>query len=219
MRRFSFLLVLLTYVCACACNSPGDATTVAGDDEAASTAAPGPTVEERLQASAAGEDLAQLATLVGAWRVLVEEDRGGALAPLAEGRAEITLALSGRFLEWRTEVALLASTVHSRGLLGYDRERELFELHWISELSSAQRIARGRGDARRGGVTLETADLDPETGGVRRARTVLRIEDADAFTMRQDTWDPDLADWRRLASTRYERLSSAGGSSSARPPK
>ena len=212
-------LGFLLLVCVCACNSSGDATSVAGDMDNEAATAPAPLVAERLRASAAGEDLAELANLAGSWRVRVEEDRDGARVPLAEGRAEISLALSGRFLEWRTEVELQASAVRSRGLLGYDRERELFELHWISELSSAQRIARGRGDARRGGVTLESADLDPETGGVRRARTVLRIDDDDGFTMRQDTWDPDLADWRRLALTRYERLSSAGGSSSAQPPR
>lgn len=215
MRRQLLALALLVT----ACGAPGGAIDAARGPESDGGTPRRPSAAERLDTSAAGEELATLAALIGSWRVFVEEDQGGDLRPLAEGRADIELALSGRFLEWRTDVQLQSLQVRSRGLLGYDRDRELFELHWISELSSAQRIARGRGDARRGGLTLESADLDPETGGVRRARTVLRIEETDVFTMRQDTWDSELTDWRRLALTRYERLSPDDGSNSAPRPR
>ena len=202
MRTPSTLL-LLSLLAACAGPS---ATRDPSEQSPPSAAATSATVAQRLEAARPGSELAALDALIGAWRVQVlQADAAGELAPLAAGRAELAPSLGGRFLEWRTEVLLGGRPVRSFGVLGFDREREVFELYWLSETSSAQRIARGRGDARRGGVTLESADLDPESGGLRRWRSTLRIASDDVFTLRQEAWDPALEDWRELALTRYTR--------------
>ncbi len=218
--------VLLTCVLAGACAVPGpplpgstgapspgaSATSAAPVGEAVSGQDAGEAeLRARREASLPGEELEALAVLVGEWELEVAALGEGGERAIGAGRASVAPILGGRFLEWRVETGVGGVLVRSRGLLGHDRERGVHELTWASESSSAQRIARGRGDARRGGLYLELAELDPADGGVRRSRTLLRIEDDDAFRLLQETWDPAAADWRALTVTRYRWRGGAGG--------
>ena len=206
MKR-SLICVLIA---AASCTAPpvdGDPEAGAlGEAEAAETVSPeggAAALARRRASSAPGEELAALATLVGDWDLRIEAGD----MELGAGAASIAPVLGGRFLEWRVTTRIGEVEVRSRGLLGFDRERGLHELTWAGEGSSAQRIARGRGDAHRGGILLELAELDPEDGGVRRSRTRLRITSPEAFSLAQETWDPEAGDWRPLTVTSYRRQS------------
>lgn len=205
--RLSLASFLLLSACAA---PPGAAGSEVAPDPPAARVDAGGELRERLEASLPGEELASLAALAGEWEVEVSLLEGESERSLGAGEATVTPVLSGRFLEWRVTTRVAGVEVRSRGLLGHDRERGVFELSWATESSSAQRLARGRGDARRGGILLELAELDAGDGGVRRSRTRLRLESDDAFSLLQETWDPEQGDWRGLTRTRYQRRGADG---------
>lgn len=175
-------------------------------------------VESRRTASAPGVELERLSALVGEWRVALESTGvSGPAGPVARGRARVTPELGGRFLRFDVALEVGRQRVESRGLLGYDGELEQYELLWYGELSSAQRIARGRGDAERGGIRFEATVPDPETGALRHTRSVLVIEDPDRFTLEQWGLEPETSEWLRLLRTTYVRATSSPGGAALSP--
>jgi hypothetical protein len=165
-------------------------------------------VEERRAASAPGEELARLAPLLGEWQVELEvTGASGAAGRVAQGSAEVSSELGGRFLRFDVRLEVGLQPVRSGGLLGYDTELGQYELLWFGELSSTQRIARGHGDPGRGGIHLEASIPDPGTGAVRHTRSVLRIEEPDRFTLDQWGLDHESSEWLRLLRTTYRRAS------------
>ncbi len=168
-----------------------------------------PDVQARKLESAPAVELTEVGNLVGVWVVTLEhvtqgEDRA---RTVAHGTATISPDLNGRFLCWMTTLESEGETIASRGRLGFDRRLEVYELLWVSELSSAQRLARGRGDARRGGIQLDWGDVDPETQSIMRSRTVLKIADDDHFSLEQWALNADL-EWVPVWRTSYTRASS-----------
>lgn len=189
-----------------ACSSPGEPLSSEASALRADTSTPELALAERKSASLPGARLQRVNSLVGDWRVTLESvSASQALVALAQGTASIRPDLGGRFLSWQTQLLSAGESVESRGRLGYDQDHEHFELLWVSELSSAQRIARGNGDPRRGGIQLEWADLDEETQAILRTRTVLEIEDDDHFRLEQWALDPETSEWRLLSRTNYVR--------------
>jgi len=176
----------------------------------AALAAPDPLagLDERRGASEPGRDLERVASLVGEWEVELESLTPGAGGELlARGEADIQAVLGGRFLAWDTRFT--SPALESRALLGFDGEERRFELSWVSELSSAQRLARGRGDPRRAGIELEWSERDPESGGILRVRSTLRIQDADDFELVQRVLDGETGEWVPVARRRYRRRAPA----------
>lgn len=165
----------------------------------------------RLSSTAPGPELRRLGPLVGEWRVELEtlEEGGAGARPVASGSAGITSELGGRYLRWSTELELGEVPVHAEGWLGYDARRGVYQLLWLSELGHGMHLAIGRGDPERGGITLEAAERDPETGALLRARTVLTLEGVDRFTLEQEGWDPVGDGWVTRQRTRYTRCASA----------
>jgi hypothetical protein len=164
----------------------------------------------RLERSPRSEELERLAVLCGSWDVVVE-DLGGTPQPslIAKGRAEIEGTLGGRFLRWETELSLGERSVRAEGRLGFDAPHDVFQLVWLSELASGMRIASGRGDARRGGLVLELSERDPESGMLLRARSILKLEDDDHFSLTQLGLDAENGEWVAQQRTSYVRRSAS----------
>ena len=160
----------------------------------------------RLQRLPSSEELQRLAVLCGRWTVVLE-DLSSAPEPfeVARGSAEIEAILGGRFLAWETELALGERSVRAEGRLAFDEPNDVFQLLWMSELAPGMRIARGRGDARRGGLVLEISERDPDSGALLRARSVLKVEDEDRFSLTQLGLDPQSSEWVATQRTSYSR--------------
>lgn len=205
MHRSYLALAFSTLLLACASDDATRATEESKPTPANSNAGLG--LAQRKRDSAPAEELARVASLVGTWGVTLDSYSPGSDDPLrlATGTAVITAELGGRFYLWQTVLESQGERIESQGRLGFDRQEERYELAWVSELSSAQRLARGRGDPQRGGVFLEWVDRDPETGAVLRARTVLRLEGEDRFFLEQWGLHPERGDFVRISRTSYER--------------
>jgi len=163
-------------------------------------------VVERREASAPGREMDRVGSLAGRWRVSVEVPEGaeGARA-IAAGRAQLEARFGGRFLDWEVQLDVAGEAVRSTGLLGFDRELGQYELHWVSELQSSQRIARGHGDPERGGIRLEASVPDPESGALRHHRSVLTLREPDRFDLEQWGLDPTTSEWVLERRTTYRR--------------
>ena len=163
-------------------------------------------VVERREASAPGWEMARWGPLAGSGRVSVAVPAGaeGSRASAA-GRARREARFGGRFLDWEVQLEVAGEAVRSTGLLGFDRELGQYELHWVSELQSSQRIARGYGDPERGGIRLEASVPDPASGALRHHRSVLTLRDADRFDLEQWGLDPTTSEWILERRTTYRR--------------
>ena len=167
--------------------------------------------ETRLELAPPSEDLMRLSELVGEWDVVLEDlsQGAGAAREVARGSATIRTSLGGRYLAWDTSFELADRVVSAHGRLGFDESHDVFQFLWLSELAPGMRIASGRGDAHRGGLVLEISERDPDTGALLRARTVLKIEDADHFSLSQLGLDPLEGDWLPQQRTLYVRRTSS----------
>jgi hypothetical protein len=161
----------------------------------------------RLQRLPSSEELQRLTVLCGRWTVALEDlSSGPEPLEVARGRAQIEAVLGGRFLAWETELTLQGHTVRAEGRLGFDEANDVFQLLWMSELAPGMRIARGRGDARRGGLVLEISERDPQSGALLRARSVLKVDGEDRFSLTQLGLDPRSSEWVATQRTSYVRL-------------
>lgn len=168
-------------------------------------------LEARRELARVSVQMTRLSGLAGDWDVTFEtlDPSGNPTAVVARGTASLELDLGGRLLCWATELEIGSVPVAARGLLSFDVERGLYQLLWVSELASGLRIASGGGDPDRGGIYLEIAELDPESGALVRARTVLRVFDADNFTLVQWGLDPLESEWVPQRRTSYRRKARA----------
>jgi hypothetical protein len=200
------IAALFGAACASVEGGARDATIPAAEDAIATSEAWRVVVEDRLVASRPGVQMRRLSPMVGDWVVEVEAFEANASPlSLAQGTATITAELGGRFLVWRTQMQVAGQGIESRGLLGYDRELERYELLWITELSSGQRIARGAGDPERGGIYLEASIPDAESGALRHSRSVLELHGPDCFSLEQWELDPASSEWILSRRTTYRR--------------
>ena len=205
-RRASSVLLLLVV----GCSSP-PAVVPSSDPGGAGVAVPIDPGALRA-ATAPGVELHRLAPLVGEWTVQLQslDGEGRAVETLASGSAVITTELDGRYFHWRTELSLGGFPVRAQGLLGHDPRHGVYQFLWLSELAPGMRVASGRGDPERGGIYLEIAERDPESGVLQRARTVLALQDADHFTLEQWGLDPTSGDWIPQQRTHYTRVPAPG---------
>lgn len=193
-----FLCVLLL---GCASPDRSNPVLVPGDEVSGGIAA---NIAARKNATSPAKELSELRSLVGDWEVSLELFDSG--PQLATGSAQISLDLGGRYYSWQTSLEFEGQQIESRGLLGFDPRFDHYELLWISELTNAQRTARGQGDARRGGIYLDLFETDPSTGAVQRSRTILKIQDDDHFSLGQWGLDVSSSEWQALSKTSYRRV-------------
>jgi len=175
---FAALLALTSTPCVlAACVSGPTATSTA-----AAAPAP-PSLVQRAHPAPAEEVAQRLAPLVGEWDVELADLAGG--GEVVAGRARIGWELGGRLLRWDTRFALEGREVRALGLLGYDARSGEVELLWSSESEPRLRVARGRGELDPAGIELGFEERDPATGRAQRARSRLRLLDADRFVFEQ----------------------------------
>jgi hypothetical protein len=170
-------------------------------------------LEQSLESSAPGPAMGELASMVGYWEVSMNllasaPGEAPAVQEIARGTAQVQSTLGGRFLEWSTHLDWDGTPLVSRACLGFDKQAEIYEMWWCSDLGSAQRIARGRGHVHRSGIQLER--VEPQAGEVLRTRTVLRVTDEDHFELKQLNFDPTDASWVPLRMTRFTRSTTNG---------
>jgi len=216
------LLPILLLLSSCGTTSSPPAVGPDGAETEAAASAGERTVDlaRRLELTRPGRELRRLAPVIGSWQVRLEtlDEEGLAVRRLAEGSAEITSELGGRYLRWQTSFLLEAHELQAEGLLGFDSEGDEYQFLWLSELATGMRVAVGRGDPERGGIRLEMTEIDPESGAVVRVRTVLEIDDHDHFVLEQWGFDPAENDWVPLQRTSYSRAEPAGSSSAEEAP-
>lgn len=200
--------MVLLGLASCAAPAPG------GGAPLASGAEPRP-----LEPRAPSPELRELSALIGSWDVRVEDLRGLEPVELARGAARVAPLLGGRFLSFELRFERPGGVLEARGTLGYDADHELYQLLWLSELAPGMRLASGRGRPRHGGVVLEIAEVDPTSGGVLRARSVLEVLGEDSFQLTQEGLDPETSDWRELQRTLYARRLTSAAASAAPGPR
>lgn len=164
-------------------------------------------IAEGKLSSGAGVEMARAQDLLGAWSVHLQSitpDLESTLS-VARGTARISSELGGRFLCFETDLQTEGEEVRSIGRLGFDLLRGHYELVWVSELSSAQRVFRGNGDLQRGGIYLESSERDPKSGATMRSRTVMVMASEDEFHLLRYVLDPLSSDWVLVTRTSYRR--------------
>ncbi|MBL8862820.1 MAG: DUF1579 family protein [Planctomycetes bacterium] len=201
MNRAAVLVLLLSTGCVSHPERPAPRASVA--------VAP-PTLAEQAAAQEAatrpGREHKALDVLVGAWTASnVAVDERGNESDAVPGRAAIGWTLGGRYLRIDASLDLPGGASHlSSGFLGYDRVTQEYQWLMVSDLSTGMGVARGRGDVSRGGVRFVLDIVEPRTGTIARATSVLRAPSPDHLVL--EIVGPDAAGLERvLRRTHYRR--------------
>jgi len=142
-----------------------------------------------------------LEPLVGRWSVVIEADGGSAY----RGEATIAWALGGRFLRWDVRMDFGGTPAATTVYVGYDDRTAEYRMLMISDLSTSMEVASGRGDLASSGLVFTLELPDPRSGLRLRARSRLKLLDADRFLLEQ--LETTAGGEERIARTsRYSRL-------------
>jgi len=202
------LLPLLAFLCA-ACVSQPDAPR---SRPASGSVAPTLAEQAELQEAATrpGKQHRALDPLVGAWITTnAAVDADGRESDPVSGRAAIEWTLGGRYLRIDANLELPGGAARTwSGFLGFDQAQEEYQWLMVSDLSTGMGVAKGRGEPSRGGIRFVLDVVDPRTGGLARATSVLRVLDPAHVVLEQIGVDVTGLE-RVLRRTHYRRASSA----------
>ncbi|MBL8857927.1 MAG: DUF1579 family protein [Planctomycetes bacterium] len=142
---------------------------------------------------------------VGSWEtVVVDVSESGVESDARPGRATIEWIFGGRYLRWDAVLELGGETHATTGYLGYDVNQAEYQLLMISDLATGMGVAHGRGEPNSKGITLTLEIVDPRSGALQRARSVLRVLGADHFVLEQMAGDGSGGE-RVARRTHYRR--------------
>ncbi|MFT7486674.1 MAG: hypothetical protein ACI9F9_002530 [Candidatus Paceibacteria bacterium] len=200
------VLVAVSSILFCSCRSASSAGSPLTPDQSSGKVVEA--LQTRLASERSNREMEEIAVLAGDWD-LVLEAAGAQPAVIARGHATLATILGGQFLEWNTKMTVGDQELHSRGLLGFDSQLRRYEFLWVSELSGAQRLARGRGNPLGQGLGLDYQDTDAVTGAAGRFQSWLQVQDSDHFVLEQREYDGASGVWLVRVRTRYVRRGSA----------
>ncbi len=206
MTNRSALLAALALACATAsCVSYPDAPparTIANSTP--------PTLAElaALQESATrpGREHRALDPLAGAWITsnVAVDAQTKETDPVA-GRAAIDWVLGGRYLRIDANLELPGGALHTwSGFLGFDQAQDEYQWLMVSDLSTGMGVAKGRGELSRGGIRFVLDVVDPRSGAMARATSLLRAIAPDHVVLEQIGADANGLE-RVLRRTHYHR--------------
>ena len=146
-------------------------------------AAPAPAAPADLAALVAATDAAtrpieahrKLAALAGEWTLVsvALDEQGRTTGAPHEGRAELSMILGGRYLQWSEVQELPGGPRQSLGFLAYDKVAREWQWSMATDLSTGVGLARGEG-ALESGVRFVLEVVDGQDGTVLRSRSRLR---------------------------------------------
>lgn len=169
---------------------------------------PGLAQQASLQEAATkpGKQHRALDPLVGAWITSnVATDERGNESDAVAGRAAIDWVLGGRYLRIDANLAIPGAATHTwSGFLGFDLAQDEYQWLMVSDLSTGMGVARGRGELGRGGIRFVLDVVDPRTGAMARATSLLRAIAADHVVLEQIGPDHNGLE-RVLRRTHYRR--------------
>lgn len=174
----------------------------------APAATPSLSEQAAIQASATkpGKEHRALDPLVGAWQTRNHAvDAEGRESDAVTGRAAIDWTLGGRYLRIDANLDLPDGATHTwSGFLGFDQSTDEYQWLMVSDLSTGMGVAHGRGALSGGGIRFVLDVVDPRTGAMARATSVLRSTGADHVVLEQVGVDASGIE-RVLRRTHYER--------------
>jgi len=158
----------------------------------------------QADATRPGKEHRALDPLVGAWITSsVAVDADGREGDAVAGRAAIDWALGGRYLRIDADLEMPGGGTHTwSGFLGYDQASDEYQWLMVSDLSTGMGVAKGRGEISRGGIRFVLDVVDPRTGAMARATSVLRVLAKGHVVLEQIGVDPTGLE-RVLRRTHY----------------
>lgn len=117
----------------------------------------------------------KLAALAGEWKLVsvALDEQGRTIGKPHEGRAELTMILGGRYLQWREVQDLPGGPRESLGFFAYDKVAREWQWSMATDLSTGVGLARGEGSLD-SGVRFVLEVVDGQDGTVLRSRSRLR---------------------------------------------
>lgn len=153
-----------------------------------------------------GKEHRALDPLVGAWITSnVAVDAQARESDPVAGRAAIEWVLGGRYLRIDANLEIPGSASHTwTGFLGFDQVQDEYQWLMVSDLSTGMGVAHGRGELSHAGIRFVLDVVDPRTGALARATSVLHAMDPDHIVLEQI--GPDVNGIERVVRrTHYRR--------------
>jgi hypothetical protein len=111
------------------------------------------------------------------------------------------LILGGRYLKSDYSGDMMGQPFKGIQLLGYNNGTKRYESVWIDEMSTSMTVSAGEADESGKTITLNSEFFCVMTDGMRKARMVYAIADADSHTFEMFTDGPDGKEFRSMIIT------------------
>jgi hypothetical protein len=142
---------------------------------------------------------------LGSWKAEVKcWGEPGAPANVSQATANITWAMSGRFLEEEFQGEMMGKPFRGRTLMGYDNVKQTFQSVWVSDVQTSMFVTEGKGENSNRIITLRgTASCPMRERGDIPMKLVLRVLNPDKHTF--EMFDESEGKSRKTMEITYVR--------------